>query len=179
MDLFELRFVDGPDSDGDVVGMLVSPVLNPLLFPKGRAQLVLSVLPDEPNGKFRQGKFAINSFHWQSLQQFMDLQQKISNVLESELIQDAKRWKAPVEPDELWNLVQVVSLDLRPRNRMATPLYEALRKRMSEEKANKLAGNEGEETQSFFTISVQARWDEEHLLRCQFRNGTLTKTLHE
>jgi hypothetical protein len=175
---FTIRIEQADDVAGDFRGQLVSPSLDADLFPTGRVPLYVSGSGSSESSELRDGQFILDSFHFESLLDFLQFQPSMRRVLQEKLHADREQWRGKTSKAVVWDSVVIQSLALRSRRQLAGPMYETLTKRMSPEKAAKLIGAEGPETRSFFTVTVEARWDSEHLLRVEFRNGQLEALTH-
>jgi len=174
MSAFSLFFNRGVDVGGLLEGELFSESLNEVLFPDKKVCLVLETASGgklEGRLELKKGQFYIDSFQLQGLAAFLSLQENLHEILREELAKDRQNWRSSAKKIDGLEGSKIVSLDLRRRLTLSGQKYENFCKIFGPEKGAEYAGCDSDETQSFFTITIDARWDKEHLLRAEFRNG--------
>lgn len=175
---YELSLVSGPDSIGEVIAELSSSELDSRLFAGQRCKLSIDTEISRRPAAPVAAQSLLNPFHVDSLHAFLSLQGSLREILGAQLAADRKQWRNTSAPIDVWGAIRIKSIDLRCRRKPAKALFERMVERVGEAKAREMFPSEGEETKSFFTVSIESRWDSEHLIRAEFRNGAFEAISH-
>lgn len=101
------------------------------------------------------GRLVLTSFQLDSLRVYVGLQARIRRALEAKLPPDQENWDPEGESilGDVWSWLHVVSVDID-------------------------AQPEDPSDSSSFVISMDCDWDQEHLIRAEFRNGAFVQLDH-
>lgn len=177
---YELTFVNYDSGALSVEAELTSPVLDSILAPGGVVRVKIHTDPVVVKPKIR---FPLNSFHVNSLIEFLQMQSTVRSTLEAELPRDRANWqkkKATREEDqEILKRVKLAHLALRPR-KLLSPVYLARVKEVSPQKYDEIvAAEDSPQTQTYFRVVLDCPWDREHNVELRFRDGAFLNLAHE
>jgi hypothetical protein len=158
-----------------VAAELISAALDPVLHPDGRVRVELSTVA--PAADKAMG-FVLDSFHVDSLLEYLRSQPRVRRSLDAALPRDWAEWDRKGfarRKSDHWAEAEVVSLDLRRRY---VPTPEFLARLKAKGMSARDVESDGPDVRTAFTLTLKCNWDEEHLLRAEFRNGKLVELDH-
>lgn len=175
---FQITFVGQFGYNDTVEARLTSAALDEAMHPAGHAPAHFEDSAIE-DGKL---PFTLDSFHVASVEAYLRSQDYVRSTLEGELTSDQRTW-APDEPaiDELWTQAKVESVDFRRRMVPTPELLKTWKRKMrmsAKEIMEALTEWDVPDTRSFFQVTLRCAWDEEHLLRADFRDGAFVSLEH-
>jgi hypothetical protein len=179
---YQLTFIDYDSGAPLVEADLGSPVLDPVLAPEGVVRVKIHTDPVLVKPK---PKFSLDSFHVNSLTEFLQMQRVVRATLEAELPRDRANWRTKPASDaddvqKLLKRVKLIALGLRQREVPEAPLLELMRSRMNAQQFEHfVAASDTPQTRSYFTLMLNCPWDREHNVNLRFRDGEYIGLAHE
>jgi len=170
---FELLINEMSGNDRvELEGNLRSPSLDPAMHPKGEVTVSIAT-----KGKTieRKSEFLLDSFQFRSLLDYLCLQNYVRQILEQELPRDQEAVDPQGDPvvGDVWSWARVRSLQLRLRDVRTPEAIDQLKNLgySPSEIEDLIDKPESPETRSFFIVTVDCDWDQDHVLAAKFRDG--------
>jgi len=178
---YELSIRSGINmTDDRIEAELKAPALDPAMHPKG----LVRVNVNTDVGKKPHAYAVLDAFHIESLVEYVRGQAGIRKALEQALKRDQGDWDPDgpkLTPDQIWTRAKVESLELRRRQEITPELEQHLRHVLPPTVAKMQLAAMGDDaaTRTVFTVVLECDWDDEHMVRAQFRDGKFVDLDHQ